>query len=64
MNHEELIKLIGDIYGKHVELPPVQMKRLKDFVKKVENSAQERFATYLDAKHEHEAASLLRGLNG
>ena len=64
MNHDELTKLIGDIYGKHVELPPVQMKRLKDFVKQVESSAQERFATYLDAKHEHEAASLLRGLNG
>ena len=64
MNHEELTKLIGEIYGQHVQMPPVQMKRLKDFVKKVENSAQERFATYLDAKHEHEAASLLRGLNG
>ena len=64
MNHEELTKLIGEIYGKHVELPPVQMKRLKDFVKQVENSAQERFATYLDAKRQHEAASLLRGLNG
>jgi hypothetical protein len=64
MNHEELTKLIGKIYGQHVQMPPVQMKRLKDFVKQVENSAQERFATYLDAKHEHEAASLLRGLNG
>ena len=64
MNHEELTKLIGKIYGQHIELPPVQMKRLKDFVKQVENSAQERFATYLDTKHQHEAASLLRGLNG
>ncbi len=63
MKHDDILKLAGSIYGTHVEWAAVPMKKLKDLVKGVELDAQERFAAYLDSKKQHEAASLIRGLN-
>lgn len=63
MKHDEVMKLAGSIYGTHVEWSAVPMKKLKDLIKGAESHMKERCASYLDAKKQHEAASLLRGLN-
>ena len=47
MYHDTLIKLIAEIYGSHVEMPPQIMAKLRRLVVKVEQHERNRLAAEL-----------------
>lgn len=47
MYHDTLIKLIAEIYGSHVEMPPQNMAKLRRLVEKVEQHERNRLAAEL-----------------